>query len=111
MDYPRLFQAVLLQAVADATHPNPVEVAVGSCGCELREQLAARAWLTRPSDELAEVCDMAGLEMSRVIRAARRLARDHWQRPARTAESLADRWDHKWDDYGADLPALERLAA
>jgi hypothetical protein len=56
----QLWCAVVLQAIEDATSP------LGDKRSRNHEIVRARAWLTRPSRDFAEVCRMAGYEPDRI---------------------------------------------
>lgn len=68
----RLWQAVLLLALADATAPRTART-----GFDRRE---ARDWLDAAGPHFALVCDLAGLDPAR--------ARTHWRRLRRTTIPL-----------------------
>lgn len=56
----QLYCAVILQAIEDATCP------LGNKRSRNHEIVSARAWLTRPSRDFAEVCRLAGYEPDRI---------------------------------------------
>jgi hypothetical protein len=60
----QLWCAVIKQAVLDAT--NPLSARIG----RRMEQIRAREWLTKPSNDFDEVCALAGKEPDRVRSAA-----------------------------------------
>lgn len=62
-----LWQAVLAQAVEDAIYGASLSAASKTRQHRIAATKAARAWLTTPSRDLAEVCHLAGLEPQAVM--------------------------------------------
>lgn len=62
-----LWQAVLMQAAEDAIYGASLSAASKTRQHRIMATKAARAWLTSPSRDLAEVCHLAGLEPQAVM--------------------------------------------
>ncbi|HHW34340.1 MAG TPA: hypothetical protein GXX24_09420 [Paracoccus solventivorans] len=62
-----LWQAVLMQAAEDAIYGASLSAASKTRQHRIAATKAARAWLTTPSRDLAEVCHLAGLEPQAVM--------------------------------------------
>ena len=99
----RLWRAVLLQAIEDATYRYKPMKRRKSMTAEERQraldaramaradasrvQSAARDWLLGNSRDFRLVCSLAGLDYEAVRDRARELANRHWEVPFRTTES------------------------
>ena len=75
-DEARLWRAVILQAFADATGTAVKSAAVKAKTQALRN--AARAWLTKPTRDLFDVCRLAGEDINQVVDVAQKLAVKGW---------------------------------
>lgn len=81
-----LWQAVLMQAAEDAIYGASLSAASKTRQHRIAATKAARAWLTTPSRDLAEVCHLAGLEPQAVLENMRKQIAQ-----APTPEELASR--------------------
>jgi hypothetical protein len=75
-DEARLWRAVILQAFADAAAPADNRSALSPRSHAQR--IAARAWLTRPSRDLFDVCRLADQDCNQVMDVARKLKAKGW---------------------------------
>ncbi len=68
-NYMQLWQAVVRQAMMDAT----AEITPASTGTTIYNRYIARAWLLDKSEAFNDVCDMAGLHPGAIRMAAERM--------------------------------------
>ena len=91
-----LWRAVIQQAITDAARPLATKHLA-----ERAEQLRSRDWLTKPNRDFKEVCDLAGLDATRVRKYARALIEEASKHDMPIAPTRQRKPSHEHDDRTA----------